>query len=97
MATTATSIVTALGSGSGIDMAALASNLATVQFESRVNSLKAKTEALTTKISTASTLKSQISSLATALGERVRTGDLAPTPSLSNPAVGTVTRSAAST
>jgi flagellar hook-associated protein 2 len=89
------SIVTALGAGSGIDMAALAGNLAKVQFEDRINRLSARSEALDTKISTASAIKSQISQLASALGERVRTGDLAPTPAISNPAVATVSRAAA--
>ncbi len=89
------SIVTALGAGSGIDMAALAGNLAQVQFEDRINRLSAKNEALDTKISTASAIKNQISQLASALGERVRNGDLAPTPAISNPSVATVSRAAA--
>lgn len=89
------SIVTALGAGSGIDMAALAGNLAQVQFEDRINRLSAKNEALDTKISTASAIKNQLSQLAGALGERVRTGDLAPAPSISNPSVATVSRAAA--
>ena len=90
------SIVTALGAGSGIDMTALAINLSRVQFEDRINRLSAKSEALDTKISTASALKSQISQLAAALGERVRDGDLAPTPAISNLAVASVTRAVAS-
>ncbi len=44
MVTTSTSIVTALGSGSGIDMAALATNLAQVQFETRIKNLTAKND-----------------------------------------------------
>jgi len=93
MTTTTTSIVTALGSGSGIDMAALATSLAQAQFEVRKTRLASQAEALTTKISTASTLKNQISQLAGALGERVRTGDLSPTPSINNSLVASVTRS----
>lgn len=96
MATSTSSIVTALGAGSGIDMSALAANLATAQFQLRVDNLTAKNDALTAKISAASAIKSQLSSLASALGERVRTGDLAPTPAISNSSVATVTRSAAS-
>lgn len=86
------SIVTALGAGSGVDMAALATSLAQAQFKERIDRLSAKDEVLDTKISAASALKSQISQLASALGERVRTGDLAPTPSISNPAVASVAR-----
>jgi len=89
------SIVTALGAGSGIDMAALAGSLAKVQFEDRINRLSAKSDALDTKISTASAIKSQISQLASALGDRVRNGDLAPTPTISNSSVATVSRAVA--
>ncbi len=87
------SLVTALGGGSGIDMAALASNLAQAQFAAKIDRLASQSEALEKKISTASTLKSQLSQLASALGERVRTGDLAPAPVINNSAVAQVTRS----
>ena len=85
----ASSIVTALGAGSGIDMAALAANLAKVQFEARTERLVAKSEVLERQISSASSIKSTLSLLATAFGERVRSGDLAPTPSIANPSVAT--------
>ena len=88
------SLITALGGGSGIDMAALASNLAQAQFAAKIDRLASQSEALEKKISTASTLKSQLSQLASALGERVRTGDLAPAPVINNSAVAQVTRSA---
>src|SRR5690242_16055972 len=96
MATGTSSIVTALGAGSGIDMSALAANLATAQFQLRVDNLAAKNDALTAKISAASSIKSQLGSLASALGERVRTGDLAPTPAISNSSVAAVMRAAVS-
>ena len=82
-----TSIVTALGGGSGIDMAALAQNLATAQFQMRSVRLTTRAETLDRQISTASSLKNQMLQLASALGERVRTGDLSPQPSLGNPGV----------
>jgi flagellar hook-associated protein 2 len=81
------SIVTALGGGSGIDMAALAQNLATAQFQLRSARLTTRAETLDRQISAASALKSQMLQFASALGERVRTGDLAPQPSLGNPSV----------
>lgn len=81
------SIVTALGAGSGIDMAALATNLATVQFQARSERLIARSEVLERQISAASTIKSTLSLLASALGDRVRTGDLSPQPSVASPAV----------
>jgi flagellar hook-associated protein 2 len=92
---TSSSIISALGAGSGVDMAALAANLATAQFQDRLNRISTQQEALQSKISTASTLKSQISQLASALGDRVRAGDLSPAPMISNSSVATVTNSLA--
>lgn len=96
MDTSTTSIVTALGGGSGIDMASLASNLAGAQFQTRISQLTTQGDTLERKISAASTLKSQILQLATALGDRVRTGDLSSAPTISNSSVATVTRNTAS-
>lgn len=92
MATSATSsvtssLVTALGGGSGIDMTALAANLATAQFAGRTDRLTARSETLDKQISAASNLKSMILSLGTSLGERVRQGDLSAQPQLSLPSV----------
>lgn len=86
------SIITALGAGSGVNMAALANSLAEAQYASRIDQLRQRSEVLDAKISTASALKSQISQLSSALGERVRAGDLAPTPQIANSAVATVAR-----
>jgi flagellar hook-associated protein 2 len=83
------SIVTSLGGGSGIDMGALASDLATAQFQLRAERLAAKTETLGQQISAASSLKNSLSLLASALGDRVRAGDLAVTPQVANPSVAT--------
>lgn len=81
------SLVTALGGGSGIDMAALAANLATAQFASRTDRLTARSELIDRQISAASTIKSQLLQLTSALGERMRTGDLSPQPQVANTAV----------
>lgn len=96
MTSATSSIISALGAGSGVDMAALAGDLAQAQFATRIEQLSARSDALESKVSAASTLKNQILQLASALGERVRTGDLAPTPTISNAAVATVSRSTAS-
>lgn len=85
--TTTSSIVTALGGGSGIDMIALANTLAKAQFEPRTTRLTAKSETLDKQISAASSLKGMLLGLASSLGERVRTGDLSPQPRLANSAV----------
>lgn len=90
-ATTSTSatqsLVTALGAGSGIDMAALASNLAAAQFASKVDQLSTKSETLTAQISSASNIKSMLLNFSTSLGDAVRTGSLSPQPQFANAAV----------
>jgi flagellar hook-associated protein 2 len=83
------SIVTALGAGSGIDMGALATNLANAQFQLRNDRLAAQNEKLEKQISAASSLKNSLSLLASALGERVRSGDLAVKPQVANSLVAT--------
>ncbi len=91
------SIITTLGGGSGIDMAGLARNLATAQFEARSNRLARKSETLDRQISVASALKGKILQLASALGDRVRTGDLSPQPIVANSSVAAATRLAGGT
>ena len=85
----ATSIVSALGAGSGIDMAALAKSLADAQFQLRAERLTARSETLERQISSAATIKNTLSMLAAAMGDRVRHGDLSPRPTVSNPSVAT--------
>jgi flagellar hook-associated protein 2 len=87
--TEGSSIISALGAGSGVDMAALATNLATAQFALRSERLTLRSEILEQQISTASSLKNSLTLLASALGDRVRTGDLAVTPQVANASVAT--------
>ena len=87
--TEGSSIISALGAGSGVDMAALATNLANAQFALRTERLTLKSEVLEQQISAASSLKNSLSLLASALGDRVRTGDLAVTPQVANASVAT--------
>lgn len=68
-------------------MGALATNLAAAQFAAKSDRLNTRSATLQKQISTASSLKSMLSGFAASLGERVRTGDLSPQPSLANPAV----------
>lgn len=81
------SLATLLGGGSGIDMAALANNLATAQFAARTANLNTKSDTLNTQVSTASNIKSLLLNLDTSLGTLVRSGSLAPTPSIANSSV----------
>lgn len=100
MATTTTSttptqsvtsqLITSLGGGSGVDMTALATSLAVAQFAAKTDRLAARSETLDKQISTASNIKSMLSSLASSLGDRVRTGDLSAQPQIANASVAKV-------
>ena len=85
-----TSIVSALGAGSGIDMVALANNLAEVRYAAQIEQFQARSESLEARISAASLLRSQLNELASAVGERIRNGDLAPSASIGDPSVALV-------
>lgn len=89
--TTTSSLVTALGGGSGIDMLALANNLAQAQFAARNDRLTAKSEKLTAQVSAASNIKSLMLGLDTSLGTLVRSGSLSRAPSIANAAVASAT------
>ena len=94
--TTATSqLVTALGGGTGIDMAALAQNLAAAQFAAKADRLTSQSDKLDREISSASAIKSMLVNLSASLGERVRNGDLSPQPVVANGAVAKGTLSGA--
>ncbi len=96
-ATSATSsIITALGAGSGIDMAKLATDLAAAQYATRIDRLAAKSEKLEAQISAASEIKSMMLSLASSLGDRVRVGDLSAQPSVDSAGVASATLSGTS-
>lgn len=84
------SIVTTLGGGSGVDMVKLASDLAEARYAPQIAQYETRNEALETRISAASQLRSQVTELASALGTRIRTGDLAPRPTITNGAVASV-------
>lgn len=86
----ASSIISSLGGGSGVDMIKLATDLAQARFLSQVGQLNSRSEALEARISAASTLRNQLTSLSSALGERIRAGDLAPSATIGNAAIAQV-------
>ena len=90
------SIISALGGGSGIDMSGLASSLSAAQFAGRTDQLTSKASKLEKQISAASSLKSMLQQLATSVGTNVRSGSLSTQPSIGNSAVATVSRGTAS-
>jgi len=91
------SLVSQLGGGSGIDMSALATNLAAAQFASRVDRLSTKSDTLNAQISSASNIKSMLLNFSTSLGNAVRTGSLSPQPQIANTAVANGTLSGSRT
>lgn len=88
-------LVTALGGGTGVDMVALAENLAAAQFAAKTDRLASQSTRLEANISAASSLKSMLVNLSASLGDRVRNGDLSPQPMLANSAVAKATLSGA--
>ena len=84
------SIISALGAGSGVDFIQLADDLSEASFAFRRDTIAARNETLEARISAAGRLRGTLSSLAGALGDRMRSGDLAPTAQIGNPAVARV-------
>ena len=87
MDSSTSSIITRLGAGSGIDMAQLARDLAEARYAQRIARLESRSETLQARISSAATLRSTLSELASALGDRIRTGDLAARAQIGNSSV----------
>lgn len=90
METAGSSIISALGAGSGVDFTKLAADISDASFAAQRNQVTARKTALEAQVSAASQLRGAITDLAAALGDRVRTGDLAPRGELANPAVARV-------
>lgn len=93
VSTSATSsIITALGAGSGIDMAALAQGLANAQFATKIDRNTARSETVERQISAASALRSSLLQLSGSIGERIRNGDLSSQPVIANGAIASLSR-----
>ncbi|MEQ5788016.1 flagellar filament capping protein FliD [Erythrobacter sp. NFXS35] len=84
------SIISALGAGSGIDFIGLANDISEASFAFQRNTVEARRETLEAQISAAGQLRNAVTSLASALGERIRNGDLAPRGQLGNAGVAQV-------
>ena len=85
------SILSSLGFGNGVNYAQLATDIADASFGFQRQTVETRRETLEARISAASQLRSSISGLASALGDRIRNGELAPRATLANPAVARVT------
>ncbi len=85
------SIINAFGAGSGVDFTQLADDLSEATYSFQRQTLQTRNETLEARISSASLIRSALTDLASALGDRVRTGDLSPTATIGNPFVADVT------
>jgi len=84
------SIITALGAGSGIDFGALATDVSAATFALQRETVTNRRTTIEAQVSAVSQLRGSITALASALGDRIRSGDLAPRGELANPAVARV-------
>lgn len=85
--TSGSSVLTTLGTGSGIDTASLVSSLVQAQFDVKNRQLTAKADALTTQISAVAKLKSGITGFDAALRTLAKSGSLSTQPTSSNAAI----------
>ncbi len=84
------SIIAAFGVGNGVNFSQLATDLAEASFGFRREQLETRNEALEARISAASLLRSSLTNLASSLGDRIRTGDVASKAQIGNSAVAEV-------
>lgn len=88
-------ILKSLNGSNSIDWNTLAGDLSAAQFATKTDQLNTKSDTLDKQISVASSLKSALLTLSSSIGDRIRTGDLAPQPSLSAPVATTALSGAA--
>lgn len=82
-------LATALGGGTGVDMTQLATNVADAQFAGQLATIATQTSALSTEISSATQLRSDLLALSSSLGTAVQSGSLSASPSVANSTVAT--------
>ena len=90
------SIISALGGGSGVNFIQLASDISDATYLFQRDTLEARNSTLEARISAASLLRSSLNELASALGDRIRTGELAPKAKIGDPSVAAVSTVAGS-
>ncbi|MEL6539827.1 MAG: flagellar filament capping protein FliD [Pseudomonadota bacterium] len=90
MSETGSSIITALGAGSGINFSQLATDISEATYSFQRDNLQSRNDSLEAQISAASVLRSALTGLSSALGDRIRTGDVAPQSRIGNSNVASV-------
>ena len=90
MSETGSSIISALGAGSGINFSQLATDISEATYSFQRENLQTRNETLQAQISAASVLRSALTGLSSALGDRIRNGDVSPRASIGNAGVANV-------
>jgi flagellar hook-associated protein 2 len=90
-ATLGSTLVTSLGSGTGIDMTALATTIANAQYAGQASAVTTRLSKTSVQISQASQLKSNLLALQTSLGSLIDGGNLIPAPTVTNSSVASAT------
>ena len=75
-------LATALGGGTGVDMTQLATNVADAEFAGQLANIATQNTTLTTEISSATQLRSDLLALSSSLGTAVQSGSLSASPSV---------------
>lgn len=90
MSETGSSIISALGAGSGINFNQLATDISEATYSFQRENLQSRNDTLQAQISAASILRSSLTELSSALGDRIRNGDVSPRASIGNSSVAQV-------
>ena len=96
MSETGQSIISALGAGSGINFNQLATDISEATYSFQRTDLELRNDTLLAQISAASLLRSSLNDLSGALGDRIRTGDVAPRATIGNAGVAQVSSASGS-
>lgn len=80
-------LATALGGGTGVDMTQLATNVVDAEFAGQMANIATQNTALTTEISQATQLRSDLLALSSSLGSAVQSGSLSASPTVADSAV----------
>lgn len=82
-------LLTSLGVGTGVDMTAMATNIATAQYATQTDAVNTQLSNVALQISQASQLKSDLLTLSSSFSSLVDSGNLLPSPTVTNSSVAT--------
>lgn len=80
-------LLTSLGVGTGVDMTQMATNVATAQYATQTDALNARLSNIALQISQAGQLKSDLLTLSSSFSSLIDSGNLLPSPTVTNSAV----------